>query len=101
MKIQDIQNEVVREVVSEQDIDNKLGEIAKLIEKDYEGKDLLLVGVLKGAVMCMADLSRHLSRHLEMDWMAVYLRTRNYLNRGGKNIERFRYRHRKQTCLNC
>jgi hypothetical protein len=71
MKIQDIQDQIVREVVSEEQIDKKLGEIAKLIEKDYEGKDLLLVGVLRGAVMCMADLSRHISRHLEMDWMAV------------------------------
>ena len=71
MKTEDIKNQIVREVISEEQIDKKLGEIAKLIEKDYEGKDLLLVGGLKGAVMCMADLSRHLSRHLEMDWMAV------------------------------
>ena len=39
--------------------------------RDYAGKDLLLVGVLKGAVMVMADLARALGRHVEMDWMAV------------------------------
>jgi hypoxanthine phosphoribosyltransferase len=41
------------------------------IESDYDGKDLLLVGVLKGAVMVMADLARSLDRHVEMDWMAI------------------------------
>jgi len=45
--------------------------MAATIREDYAGKDLLLVGVLRGAVMVMADLSRHLDRHLEMDWMAV------------------------------
>ena len=39
--------------------------------RDYEGEDLLLVGVLKGAVMVMADLARTFGRHVEMDWMAV------------------------------
>src|SRR5438128_1912023 len=45
--------------------------MAKEIEADYEGKDLLLVGVLKGAVMVMADLARSFDRHIEMDWMAI------------------------------
>ena len=49
----------------------RLGEMAKQIEVDYDGKDLLLVGVLKGAVMVMADLARSLDRHVEMDWMAI------------------------------
>ena len=37
----------------------------------YAGRDLLVVGVLRGAVMVMADLARAMPRHLEMDWMAV------------------------------
>ncbi len=41
------------------------------VAKDYEGKDVLLVGVLKGAIMVMADLSRALKGHYTMDWMAV------------------------------
>src|SRR5688500_20247569 len=45
--------------------------MAKQIEVDYDGKDLLLVGVLKGAVMVMAGLARHFGRHVEMDWMAI------------------------------
>ena len=42
-----------------------------MIEADYADKDVLLVGVLKGAVMVMADLARELRIHANMDWMAV------------------------------
>ena len=45
--------------------------MAAEIDRDYEGKDLLIVGVLKGAVMVMADLARALHSHVTMDWMAV------------------------------
>ncbi|GAA2075911.1 hypoxanthine phosphoribosyltransferase [Aeromicrobium halocynthiae] len=56
---------------TEDQIRARLAELARDIERDYEGRDLLLVGVLKGAVMVMADLARSLDRHVEMDWMAV------------------------------
>lgn len=46
-------------------------ELARAIEADYQGKDLLLVGVLKGAVIFLADLMRHLSLPLAVDFMAV------------------------------
>jgi hypoxanthine phosphoribosyltransferase len=58
-------------LLTEQQILERLTELAARIETDYEGKDLLLVGVLKGAVMVMADLARSLNRHVEMDWMAI------------------------------
>lgn len=58
-------------LITEEQLNDKLASMARAIERDYEGKDLLLVGVLKGAVMVMADLSRHLNRHVAMDWMAV------------------------------
>ncbi|MDX2644517.1 hypoxanthine phosphoribosyltransferase [Streptomyces sp. NBC_00510] len=58
-------------LISKQEIDAKLAELAAQIDKDYEGKDLLIVGVLKGAVMVMADLARSLSSQVTMDWMAV------------------------------
>ncbi|PZF82058.1 hypoxanthine phosphoribosyltransferase [Jiangella anatolica] len=58
-------------LLTEEEIQAKLAELAQRIEHDYEGQDLLLVGVLKGAIMVMADLSRHLSRHVEQDWMAI------------------------------
>ena len=63
--------ELDQTLFTEEQITSRLAEIARQIEADYEGKDLLLVGVLKGAVMVMADLARSLERHVEMDWMAV------------------------------
>nr|WP_218566511.1 hypoxanthine phosphoribosyltransferase [Vallicoccus soli] len=58
-------------LVSEEQIRTRLGELAAQIDADYAGRDLLLVGVLKGAVMVMADLARALHAPAEMDWMAV------------------------------
>jgi len=49
----------------------KWNPIIPKIEKDYEGRDILLIGVLKGAVMAVADFSRALNRHVDTDWMAV------------------------------
>jgi len=60
-----------RTFFTEDQIIGRLREMAAEIEADYEGKDILLVGVLKGAVMVMADLARSLDRHVEMDWMAI------------------------------
>jgi len=58
-------------LVSEEQIQRRLAELAGEIDTDYQGRDLLLVGVLKGAVMVMADLARALHSPVEMDWMAV------------------------------
>jgi hypoxanthine phosphoribosyltransferase len=58
-------------LVTEQQIRERLAELAAAIDADYAGRDLLLVGVLKGAVMVMADLARALGTAAEMDWMAV------------------------------
>ncbi len=49
----------------------RMNELAVEIDRDYADLDLLLVGVLNGAVMVMADLSRALTIHCRMDWMAV------------------------------
>lgn len=49
----------------------RVEELAAQIDADYAGKNLLLVGVLSGAVMIMADLSRAMKSHCEMDWMAI------------------------------
>jgi len=46
-------------------------ELAAQIDADYAGRELLLVGVLKGAVMVMADLARAMHLPVQMDWMAV------------------------------
>ena len=57
---------------TEQQIQSRIGELCRQIETDYEGRPVLLVGVLKGAVMVMSDLARELRKlDVEMDWMAV------------------------------
>ena len=71
MDAADIEKDLTKIHYTEEQILAKLRELAARIEADYEGKDLLLVGVLRGAVMVMADLARAFNRHVEMDWMAV------------------------------
>ena len=71
MDSQDVEADLVNILFTEAQIQEKLRELAKEIEADYAGKDILIVGILRGAVMVMADLARALNRHVEMDWMAV------------------------------
>jgi len=66
-----IEGELSRVLVTEAEIQDRLAGLAKQIAADYHGRDLLLVGVLRGAVMVMADLAREFDRHVEMDWMAI------------------------------
>jgi hypoxanthine phosphoribosyltransferase len=66
-----VKGDIERVVVTEEQLQTRIKELAVQVGKDYEGKDLLLVGVLKGAVMAVADFSRALQRHVDMDWMAV------------------------------
>src|SRR4051794_23478467 len=66
-----VEDDLKATLVTEDEIQRRLRELAARIEADYEGRDLLLVGVLKGAVMVMADLARSLNRHVAMDWMAI------------------------------
>jgi hypoxanthine phosphoribosyltransferase len=58
-------------LITEDEIQSKVAEVAKEITEDYRGRDLLLVGVLKGAFMLMSDLARHIQLPLELDFMAV------------------------------
>jgi len=67
----DIQSDLTDVLYTSDQIAARLHELAAEIEADFAGRDLLLVGVLNGAIMVMADLSRALSRHCEMDWMAI------------------------------
>jgi hypoxanthine phosphoribosyltransferase len=71
MRYDDVSDELDEVLVTEEQLLARLAELAKDVERDYEGQDLLLVGVLKGAVMVMSDLARALSRPVTMDWMAV------------------------------
>ena len=71
MDLEAVKGDIERVVVTEAQLQARLKELAAQVEKDYDGRDLLLVGVLKGAVMAVADFSRALQRHIDMDWMAV------------------------------
>jgi hypoxanthine phosphoribosyltransferase len=71
MDYSDIADDLTAILYTEQQIRDKIAELSRRIEVDYAGDKLLLVGVLKGAVMVMADLARELRIPIEMDWMAV------------------------------
>jgi len=71
MELSDIDDDLTSVLYSEDELHEKIAEVARRVEADYAEKDLLLVGVLKGAVMVMADFARELKLHATMDWMAV------------------------------
>jgi hypoxanthine phosphoribosyltransferase len=67
----DLPVEIEHVLVTQEQIAQRIRELASEIDADYEGRDVLLVGVLKGAIMVMADLSRAMSSDPAVDWMAV------------------------------
>ena len=71
MEAKDIAADLTKVHYTHDQIQARLSEIAAQIDTDYQGKDPLFIGVLTGAVMVMADLTRHLHIDMEMDWMAV------------------------------
>ncbi|MBR5310864.1 MAG: hypoxanthine phosphoribosyltransferase [Oscillospiraceae bacterium] len=66
-----IQNDIERVLISEKEIEKAVKKIGKQISKDYEGKNLMLVAVLKGSVIFMGDLMRAISVPLNIDFMSV------------------------------
>jgi hypoxanthine phosphoribosyltransferase len=58
-------------LVSAEDLKRRVAELGEEISRDYRDRDLVLVGVLKGAVLFIADLMRHLTVPSEVDFMAV------------------------------
>lgn len=71
MEFSDVADDLSSTLLSQEQIHTRIAELARRIEADYVDKEILLVGVLRGAVMVMADLARELTVPLEMDWMAV------------------------------
>lgn len=71
MRNSDIEGHLDRELFSAEEIAQRVQELAEQIDRDYEGKSLVLVGILKGAMMIMADLSRALKTDAIVDWMAL------------------------------
>ncbi len=71
MDEQDMGADLEKVLLTREQLDERLDAMAAEIDADYAGKEVLLVGVLKGAVMVMADLARKLHTPAAMDWMAI------------------------------
>jgi hypoxanthine phosphoribosyltransferase len=69
--VAEFENDIDRVLITGDEIQAKIRELGERITEDYRGKELLLVGVLKGAFVVMADLSRHIRLPLRFDFMAV------------------------------
>jgi hypoxanthine phosphoribosyltransferase len=74
-KTRSVQTELERAVgevlIDQETLAARVAELGAEVSADYEGRDLLLIGVLKGAVFFMADLMRHLTVPCEVDFMAI------------------------------
>ena len=71
MDAHDMGADLEKVLITQQQLNQRLTQMAGEIDRDYAGRDILMVGVLKGAVMVMADLARLVHTPLQMDWMAV------------------------------
>lgn len=72
MEFTDVEQDLTEILFTQEQIHAKIADLARAIEADYGDQKVLLVGVLRGAVMVMADLARELKLPgIEMDWMAV------------------------------
>ena len=71
MDAADVNQDLDHVLFTQAQIQARVAQMAAEIDADYQGRQLLLVGVLNGAVMVMSDLARAMRSHLTMDWMAV------------------------------
>lgn len=71
MRPDDIPGQLEHVLITEEQLLTRVAEVAKQVQLDYDGKDLLLVGVLKGAMLVVADFVRCFWRSVDVDWMAV------------------------------
>lgn len=64
-------NDIEKVLLTEEDLKLKITQLGEEISRDYEGEELLLIGILKGSVVFMSDLARSISIPVSMDFMAV------------------------------
>ena len=67
----DLQKDIQKILISEEELAAIVKRLAEEIDRDYAGKKLLLVGILKGSVVFMGDLMKHLKTPLQIDFMKV------------------------------
>ncbi len=84
-------SEVRKEIlIAKTDIDKRVQELADIISRDYEGKDLILIGILKGAFVFMADLIRYLRIPCQVDFVRLgELWCRNHEHRQYHDLQRY------------
>ena len=63
--------DIEKVLVSEEELDKKTTELAEIISKEYEGKDLFIIGILKGGVVFTSDLIKKITIPMQVDFMAV------------------------------
>ncbi len=64
-------NDVEKVLISTEELQKRIAEMGREISREYAGKEILMIGVLRGAVVFMADLARAIDLHVSMDFMAV------------------------------
>ena len=69
--MKNMQDDILKVLLSEEEIAEKVQEIGAQITEDYQDKNLLMVSVLKGSVVFMADLMRAVDCHARIDFMSV------------------------------
>jgi len=62
----------IKVLISQNELEKRIAELGREISRDYQGKDLLLIGVLKGSFVFLADLIRHLDCNFSVDFMGTY-----------------------------
>lgn len=62
---------MVKKLYTEEQIHQKIKDLAKEIEKDTQGEKIVMIGILKGAVVFVSDLMREIKKDVELDFMAV------------------------------
>ena len=66
-----MKNDILKVLLTKEEIQKSVSELGEVISRDYEGKNLLMVGILKGSVVFMADLMRAVTVPAKIDFMAV------------------------------
>ncbi len=66
-----MQNDMAEILLEQGEIQKRIAELGREISKDYDGEEIVLICILKGAVMFFADLARALSVHVQMDFMGI------------------------------
>ncbi len=68
---QNLHDDIEEILIPADSLQARIASLAEFVQRDFAGKDLVLVGILKGGVMFMVDLARHLSIPVDMDFMAI------------------------------